>query len=454
MARIKVKKGLDIPIEGAPTGAVQDLPKVNEIALNVADLDDHRFKLLAKKGDHVLLGQPIVMDKNYKGRNFVAPGSGHVKEIRRGLKRRLLSVVITLDAEEKAFDHGKVDIQSASREDILAKMMESGAMPHLRHRPFNILANPGNLPRSIFVKGIESAPFTPPPSMQIEGFEADFQYGLDTLAKLTDGAVHLVIRQGESCEALTKAKNVTLHTAEGPHPVANSSVHIHHIDPIKTVEDVVWTANVQDVITIGRQMRTGERHTSRVISIAGNGVLPEKRGFFKVREGYPIGALVAGRNEGGLQRLISGDVLTGSKVEAEDFLGFRDTVFCILPENTTREMLHFFRPGLNKYSATRAYFSGHIKPGAKQFSFDTNQHGEHRGFVDAAVYDRVMPMKIPTMLLVKAIQGDDFETAEELGLLEVDSEDFALATFICPSKQEHCSIVKEALQSYAQDVLH
>ena len=462
MVHIKITKGLDIPISRKPTGTVtpfvpggesSPLTKPRYIALNLDPFVGTRFKLHAKTDDVVKIGQPIVEDKLIEGRMFASPAGGVIREVRRGLKRRLIDMVIEVDEEEKAHELPPLDLEKASREELIKKLMEGGLFSHIRQRPFNILANPKKTPRSIFVKALESAPFVPSPELQVEGNEEDFQNGLNALAKLTSGKVHLIHRKGTACRPFTEAKNVEIHTVEGPHPVANPSLHIQQIDPIRTPEDVIWTVNVHDVIVMGHLLRTGRYFIDRVISIAGPGILPNRTGYYKVRAGYPVEALISDRIRKGLVRFISGDPLMGQKVENEDFLGFFHFAFCAIPENITREFLHFFWLGINKYSFSKAYISGHLTTEDREYDFTTNLHGEERAFVDGSLYDKVMPLDVSTMSLVKAVMAEDYDLAEVLGLLEVDAEDFALPTFVCPSKMEMTEIIKNGLQIHASEVL-
>jgi Na+-transporting NADH:ubiquinone oxidoreductase subunit A len=462
MTHIKVTKGLDIPIEGKPSGKLRPLKMSGEasenktpktIALNLDPFDGIRFKLLAKKGDRVAIGQPLVEDKLTEGRVFVSPAGGVVAEVRRGLKRRLIDIVIALDPDEQQYDLGSLKIDQASRAQITDFLMRGGLFAHIRQRPFNTLADPSKTPRNIFVKAVESAPFVPPAELQVEGKEEEFQLGLTALSKLTDGRVHLVYHKNSTCQAFTEAKNVEKHTGEGPHPLGTHSLHIEKIDPIQNVEDVVWTLNTYDVVSIGHLIKTGHIYTERVISIAGPGVISERIGYFKVRNGSPVEMLISNRLEKGYMRLISGDPLTGQKVEPEGYLGFYHFAFCVIPENVSREFLHFFRLGVHKYSFSKAYYSGHIDNNKHTYRFTTNQHGEHRAFIDPTLYEKVMPLNVPTMQLVKAVMAEDYDLAEELGLLAVDSEDFALPSFVCPSKIEMTDIIKEGLKTHAADML-
>ena len=462
MTHIKITKGLNIPIIGHPEGSVRSLvpsgdvnplTKPKQIALDLNSFEDIKFKILVKAGDAVKIGQPLLEDKALPGRMFASPAGGVIKEIRRGLKRRLLEIVIDIAETEQHHDFGELAVESASKEAISARLMEGGVFPYIRSRPFDLLANPNTPPRHIFVKAIESAPFTPPAELQVYGHEKEFQIGLTALSKLTTGEVHLVYSTESKCKAFTEAKNVTKHTAEGPHPIGTHSVHIEVISPITGPEDILWTLNVHDVIAIGSLLATGHYYTDRVISIAGPGVLPDRVGYFRAREGYPVETLISGRIEKGVQRLVSGDPLMGHRVEPQGFLGANDYVFCVIPEGSKREFLHFFRLGLGKYSMSRAYLSGHLNNADRDYEFTTNQHGEHRAFIDATLYKDVQPLNIPTMLLVKAVMAEDFELAQTLGILDVASEDFALATFVCPSKMEMTEIMKNGLKQYAKEIL-
>jgi len=344
-----------------------------------------------------------------------------------------------------------VNVESASREELAEHFKKSGLFAHIRQRPFERLVNPDSIPRTIFVKALDSNPFAPPPELQTLGHESDFQVGLDALAKFSE--VNLIYRQETTCDAFTQAKNVKHHTAEGPHPVGNSSVHIHFISPIEHHDDVVWTLTAYDVICIGHLLRTGRMLLEKVISIAGPGIIPGRTGYFRVRRGCPVESLIANRVEKGLMRLISGNIYTGRKVESDGFLGFYDFEFIVIPENISREFLHFFRLGIDKYTASKTYLSGHLDNSKREYQFTTSNHGEHRGFIIGHPYDNIMPMRIPTMQLVKAVMAEDYDLAEQYGLLEVAPEDFGPATFVCPSKMEMVDIMRNGLNAYAQEVL-
>lgn len=451
---IKITKGLDIPIEGAPEGNIKPLiisgetypNKPKYIALSLNDFEDIKFRLLIKEGDEVRIGQPLAEDKSTPGRMFVAPAAGVIHEIKRGIKRVLQEIIISVANQEEYFNHPLIDLQATTHQALIDYLLATGAFSLIRSRPFNVLADPQKIPRSIFVKAVESAPFVPSAELQVLGHEKEFQIGLNALAKLTEGPVHLVYKKESTCKAFSEAQHVEKHTVEGPHPISNHSLHIQKIDPIKTADDIVWTLTALDLVNIGHLITRGRCHPERIISISGPGIIPGARGYFKLRAGFPIEMLVSGRIQKGTMRLISGDPLMGQKVDADGFLGFNHTAFCVIPENEDREFLHFFGLGLNKYSFSKAYVSGHVDNSDRKYFFSTNQHGEHRAFIDSSLYDQVMPLKVPTMLLAKAVMAEDFDLAEALGLLEVDSEDFALPTFVCPSKMEMTDIIKKGLK--------
>ncbi len=450
--KITVKKGLDIPIAGKPAGPVKELPKPQHVALNLTAFDELRFRLLTKVGERVQIGQPLVENKGVPGQMFVSPGGGVVSEIRRGHKRQLGQVIIQLDAEESFYPHTPLDPEKATREELIASLMSGGLFPHIRLRPFNLIPDARFVPRDIFVTAVESRPFEPPLEMQVEGYENYFQAGLTALSRLTPGKVHLVSREKSVFAPFVHAQHIEKHTIEGPHPAGSSSLHIHQIAPIRRPDDHVWALTALDAVILGRLVTEGRYQAERVIAIAGNGVIEEKRGYFRGRSGYPIEELMAGRVANQLLCLISGNPLTGHRVDSDQFLGFDQSCFSIIPENSSRERFHFLSLGLDKYSASRAYLSGHIRPPKEGYPFTTNQHGEERAFIDATVYDRVMPMRIPTVFLIKAILAEDFELADQLGLLEVTPEDFALSSFIDPSKIEMVDIVRKGLHRYSKEM--
>ncbi|MCB1110121.1 MAG: NADH:ubiquinone reductase (Na(+)-transporting) subunit A [Chlamydiia bacterium] len=412
---IKIKKGLDIPLSGQPSGELRSLPLPTQLALDLSPFETIRFKILKKEGESVKLGEPLAQDKNCPKRLFVSPASGTLKSIIRGIKRRPLSLVVETDQKQVSDERKKETI------------FEAGLAPHIQMRPGLRMAHPDLKPEAIFVKAIESAPYAPPPEFQLKGYETDFSIGLDVLKEMAP--VHLICRSG------FEGLNVHVHQASGPHPIGNPSVHIAAIHPITRPDQVIWTLNIVDVIAIGRWKREGVYHAERVISVAG-----EQGGFYQAYAGYPLKALILG------DRVLSGDPLMG--VEAE-FLGFYHHTVCAmnLPK-PKREFLHFLKLKRKGYTASKAYFFR-----KKIASLIPMMHGEQRAFVDGEIYNRVMPLPIETMPLIKMLLTEEYEKGEALGLLGVHPEDFALPTFVCPSKIEMTEIVKEGLKAYTKQYL-
>ncbi|MCB1066965.1 MAG: NADH:ubiquinone reductase (Na(+)-transporting) subunit A [Simkania sp.] len=442
---IRIKRGLDIPLKGNPQGSMQ---RLSAPTLAFLDLDDFyflRFSLLKKPGDKVLIGEPLLEDKSCPGRVFVSPAAGTLKEVVRGLKRRILSVKISCQVDKEFFDHGHC--QTDSKEKLLSHLMKGGLFPHIVVRPCNRLPSPQTIPEAIFVSALSSAPYAPPPELEVQGHETHFQKGLSALATLCP--VHLIMHKNTTTDPFLKASDVEKHTAEGPHPIGNPSLHIAAIHPITRSDQIVWTLTVPNVIAVGRLVSEGKYEQEQVISIAGEGIPESKRGYFKISRGTPVQDLIRGRCDEDSARILSGNPLMGSKVSCHTSLKFFDNTFCVLPEpEEKRRFCHFLRLNAKSYTSTSAYFRR-----KKTAPFTTLQHGEERAFVDSAIYDRVMPLRIPVMHLVKAILAEDFELAESLGLLSVSPEDFALPAFICPSKIEMPEIIHRGLRSYADQYL-
>ena len=452
MKKLRLSKGLNIPIRGGSDQVFDDLPKPKMVAVSFDPFHAVTFQLLVKEGDHVKIGQPIAKVKKTEGKFFVATGSGIIKEIVRGHKRRLINVIIELDENEDHYPVKLLDITESDKDTIINYMMANGLFPHIRQRPFDTLASSQVLPRDIFIKGLELAPFRPSTNLIVKGHEEDLQVGVSTLAKLTTGHVYMSIDQNQASSHIKQLQDCQLIDVSGPYPATNHSVVIHNTAPIRSIDDIVWTLNMHDVITIGHHIRTGRYLTDKVIALAGEGIIADRRGITRGRVGQPVSELIANRTQSQDLRFISGDLLTGSNVGANGFLNFYDHVISVIPEMVDREFLHFFRLGGSKYSFSKSYFSGHKSPPSEGYSFTTSMHGEERAFVDSSQYEKVMPMAVPTMHLMKAIIGKDYDLAEELGLLEVTAEDFALATFVCPSKIEMCSLVDQGLKDYSKEM--
>lgn len=457
MVYIPVRQGLDIPIEGEPKGTVREVQDPSTLALDLKPFPDTAFTLLVKVGDSVRIGTPLVADKQFHSRVFVSPAAGVVQDIVRGDKRKLHHIVIQKQDNEEQVVFEPLHPEHSTAEAINDRLLEAGIFPYIRCRPFSRLANPNRPPRSIFVKAVESAPFMPSAEMQVAGQEAFFATGLKALQKLTTGPVHLVYREGSPCTAFSQSTpetpKVQRHTVSGPHPASNPSLHIQKIDPINSPEDVIWVLSALDVIRIGHLLETGHLYIHRIVSVAGPACEKAHRGFYRVRDGSPLATLFEGGVLPGEKQWISGDPLMGNARNPDDYLGFYHTAACLFPEQETRTMLHFFRLGKDRYTAGRTYLSGHSRDPNKRYLFTTGMHGETRALITNLPYEGVMPLRIPTLPLVRAVMAEDYEQAEQMGLLEVAGEDFALPTFVCPSKVEMVEIIEKGLREYAAQVL-
>lgn len=448
---IVIKKGLDIPLSEKASTTIEEC-SVSKAALTFDTFVGPKgIKVLVKVGETVSQGQAIAQDKDGSNRFFVSPVSGKVHEIRRGERRSLQAIVIEKN-DSKALSYPPLLPQNVTKETLIQELLNRGLFAHIRQRPFNRLADPYKTPRAIFVKALESAPLGFHPEIQIAKYPEAFQAGLDFLTKLTEGPVHLV-HESTTCEAIANASHVQHHSFSGPHPRSLSSLHIHYIDPIRSLNDVIWTLSAWDVLVIGYTLTKGIYFNERLIALGGEGFVESKRCHLQTITGAYIADLIFERlshPSHGEKRILSGDPLTGKCVSFDDFVRFEDSSLVALIQNQSREFLHFFRPGFNKYTASNSYLSC-LSP-QSSFSFTTSLHGEPRAFIDGEIYERVMPMRIPTLHLVKAAMADDIESCIELGLLEVAPEDFALATFVCPSKVEMVQLMEEALERFYQQI--
>lgn len=448
MSKICVSKGLNIPIEGKPL-AVYHTPIDSEVL--AIDLDPFRFlhiKPLYKEGDFVQRGMPIAVDKNSSAYKFFSPAGGRISAINRGLKRRITNIVITKNDNEHTYTHPI--LKEIKTDNVLNYLITTGLFSLINSRPFNRPATPENLPKSIFIKSCEFAPFYPPQWFILEQNESFWNKGIEALS--TIAPTHIIYDECEDTKTLLETKHAQHHTVSGPYPASNLSIAISKIDPITSINDIRWTLNTFDVICLGAMMLQGSQPMYKPISISGPVLRKEQRLLAHARVGASIKAITQHISPPPESRIISGNLLTGNSVSLEDFLGFYDLSICLIQEEFKRNFLHFFSLGTKKYSATKTYLSHFLsKLHNKTFSFNTNQHGECRAFVDGEIYNKFMPMKIPVMELIKAIMTENYSLACRLGFLEIVGEDFALPAFICPSKINMIEIVDQGQHNYIKE---
>jgi Na+-transporting NADH:ubiquinone oxidoreductase subunit A len=438
---IKIRRGFDIKLLGEAERVMANAPQAETVAVKPTDFIGVIPRMLVETGHEVKAGTALFHDKSNEQLVFTSPVSGEVVEIRRGAKRKLLEVVILADKETEYIDFGKADPGSLTRGDIIDKMMKSGVWPVLRQRPYKVIADPEDEPKAIFISAFDSAPLAPDIDYMVHGQARDFQTGIDVLKKLTPGKVYLNIRNNAPVsEVFTNARGVQINKFEGPHPAGCVGIQIHHIDPIGKNENV-WVINPLDVLVTGRLFNEGRYNATRIIALAGSEVKNPK--YYKTIAGSSIKPIIADNIHAGNNRYISGNVLNGSKISNEGYLGFYDNMITVIPEGDEPEFLGWIAPGLDKVSLSRTFFSW-LMP-HKKYRLNTNMHGEERAFVMTGQYEKVLPMDIYPMQLLKAILVGDIEAMENLGIYEVDEEEFALCEFICTSKMPVQRIIRQGL---------
>ena len=437
---IKIKRGLDIKLKQNDFNESVQPVGVTRYAVKPTDFHGLVPRLLVREGDAVRAGDALFADKACPEVRIVSPVSGTVEAVVRGDKRKLLEIVVAEDTAAGQVSVEKLAPAAASREQVSAWMLKYGFWPMLRQRPYAIVANPQDTPKAVFVSGFDSAPLAPAYEKILAGRADDLQAGLDALARLTDGKVHLSehANQGENTVFHT-LKGVELHTFSGPHPAGSIGVQIHHVDAVNKGE-TVWYMNPQDVAAMGRTMRTGAFDASRVVAVTGSEVTTP--GYVAVKYGACLSFLTSCL-AGDHVRVVSGNVLTGEKVAADGFLGFYDHQVTVIPEGDYYEFMGWLAPGFGKFSFSRLFPACLCRKHA--YRMDTNMHGAHRAFVMTGQYEKVVPMDIYPVQLLKAILAEDIERMEQLGIYEVAEEDFALCEVICTSKMDVQSILRRGI---------
>ena len=438
---IRLKKGLNINLVGEANKVYATIKPSEKYVVKPTDFHGMTPKMLVKVGDNVKAGSVLFYDKYMQQVQYCSPVSGEVVAIERGAKRRILQVVVKADTEQQYEQFAKADAADLSREQIINTMLKAGVWPFVRQKPYDIVANPTAIPKAIFISAFNSAPLAIDNDFALYGMEELFQKGLDFIVKLTEGKTHLNIDGNtNSSNVFSQAKNVQINKISGPHPAGNVGVQIHHIDPINK-GDVIWYLQPQDVITIARLFIEGKYDVSRIITVAGPQVIKPR--YYRAVLGARVNNLLDNNVKEGENRIISGDVLTGTRIESNDSMGFYDTMITIIEEGKNSEFLGWILPGFKKFSASRA-FSSWLLP-SRKYSLNANMNGEERAYVVTGQYEKVFPMNIFPHQLVKAIMMEDIDLMENLGIYEVSAEDFALCEFVCTSKTEVQSIVKYGL---------
>lgn len=437
---IKIKRGLDLPLAGAPEQRIEPARAVRSVAVLGCDYHGMKPTMAVQVGDRVRLGQVLFSDKKNPGVHFTAPGAGVVSAIHRGEQRVLQSVVIDLEGDD-AVEFARYDaaqLPALDPQAVRDNLQQSGLWTALRTRPFSKVPAVEAVPSSIFVTAIDTHPLAADPAVVIGERPADFANGLAVLARL--GKVHLCKAAGVGLSGEVQA-NVQPHEFAGPHPAGLAGTHIHFIDPVSAGKSV-WQIGYQDVIAIGALFSRGQLDVTRVVALGGPVV--DKPRLLRTRLGASLEELTAGELQAGSNRVISGSVLGGRTSRgAFAFLGRYHVQVSCLHEGRERELLHYLRAGVNKHSVLNIFVSKLM--GGRKLAMDTSTNGSPRAMVPVGNYEAVMPLDIlPTQLLRYLIVGDT-EMAQKLGCLELDEEDLALCTYVCAGKYEYGPILRDNL---------
>lgn len=441
---IKIKNGLNIQLAGEANKLLSDLPLSEVFAIKPPDFPGISPKLIVKAGDEVLAGSVLFFDKNNESIKFSSTVSGEIIEVIRAEKRKILEIRILADKKIKYLEFNKSNPEELSRDQIIEALSNSGLWPLIRQRPFGNIANPLQAPKSIFISAFDTNPLAPDINfiMQNENQET-FQTGLNAIIKLTNGQTHLNIDGSkEAASIFRNSKGLSINKFSGPHPAGNVGVQIHYLDPINK-GDVVWYINPQDVLIIGKLFSEGRYDASRIIALTGSQILNPK--YYKTIIGSSVkNILNDGGQKAGENRIISGNVLSGSQIQEDGFLAYYDTQITIIPEGHESEFMGWLAPGLEKFSMSRTFFSW--LNSKRKYNLNTNLHGEERPFVVTGQYEKVFPMDIYPVQLLKSILIEDIEMMEQLGIYEVVEEDFALCEFVCTSKIKSQEIIKRGIE--------
>ncbi|APG65614.1 NADH:ubiquinone reductase (Na(+)-transporting) subunit A [Tenacibaculum todarodis] len=443
---IRIKKGLDIKLVGDAEQTTTKLSLGSVYAVNPEEFHGVIPKILAKEGTEVKAGEALFYDKSDERILFPSPVSGKISEIIRGERRKVLTIKITADSKQDYKDFGTANVDAMSAEEVKNHLFASGCWPFVKQRPYDVVANPNQAPKAIFVSGHASAPLAGDLDYTLKGKEAELQTALTALTKLTTGKVHVAV--GSSNSPLASAKGVEVHQVSGPHPVGNVSTQIAKVSPINKGE-VVWVVNPQDLVVIGELFLTGKFNATRTVALTGSKF--NKPHYVTVLAGANIGDIVKGNLDTDNERIISGNVLSGTQVSQDNFLGYYDTQITAIPEGNDYELFGWNKPIFNKISTSRAFTFSWLTP-KKKYDLNTNTNGEHRAFVVTGSYEEVFPLDIYPMQLLKACMYKDLDEMEALGAYEVAPEDFALTEFICVSKQPHQKIIREGLDLMREEL--
>ena len=442
---IKIKKGLDLKVKGKPEPNIQEVSNSPEYAIKPTDFPSLTPKMVVKEGEQVKVGTPIYFDKYRQAIQYVSPVSGTIAEIKRGAKRKILSVTIKADSD---FSYESIDTSGDAKDVIL----KSGLWPTIKQRPLDIVADYNKAPKAIYVSGFDSSPLAPDYEFLLNDKKEALQAGFDALSKLTEGKVNVTIESNiKSSSVFTSIKGIELYTISSKHPAGNVGTQIHHISPINKGE-VVWTINALDVARIGTLFTTGKLDFTKTIALTGSEV--KTPAYYKMISGASLSNLVDKNITSDNVRYISGNMLTGDNVGKDGYLGFYENQVTVIPEGDIYRFAFtegWMAPGFNKLSNSQTFLSSLVPK--KAYDVDTNTNGEERAFVMSGEYEKVFPFDIYPVQLIKAAITNDIDKMEKLGIYEVAPEDFALCEFVCSSKINSQQIIRDGLKVIEEECM-
>lgn len=446
---ILIKKGIDLPISGAITDfSIRSFVPQNTVAVVGSDYLGLKPTMFVAEGELVKKGQALFEDKKNPNVVVCAPVSGRIQSIKRGERRKPLSVIIEVQHDDEAVPFKSFSVNELQElpEDVIREQLRlSGQWVNIRQRPFDKIPRFDATTFAIFINAMDTNPLSFDPLLALSGREEDYQMGLAVISKLTAGNVHVCFKEGGALPAVENEK-VKYHTFSGVHPAGLVGTHIHFIEPVGS-QKTVWHLGLQDLLAIGHLFRTGTLDTQRIVAIAGPGV--KKPELVRTVKGANLDELLEDNLLSGAQRIISGSVFSGRRsLVSCNYLGNYDQQISVLPEGRDSVFLEFMRLGENRYSKTRAYLGRFLK---KPLPFTTAVQGSARAILPFGIYEEVMPLDILPTLLLKALVVKDTDTAVQLGALELVEEDVALLTYVDPGKHDFGAILRENLQQIEEE---
>lgn len=445
---IVIKKGLTIKLKGEAEKTIASAPRSRTFVIRPADFHLITPKMVVREGEKVQVGDTIFFSKSNERLKFVSPVSGTLTKIERGAKRVITEIVIEADPQDTFKDFGILSPDSSSAEAIKDRLLESGCWPFIMQRPYAVIANTDQEPRDIFISSFSTAPLANDCDFSLKGKEKELQAAVTALSKLTPGKVHVGIEKGGD-SPFRGLKDILIHEVTGPHPAGNVGTQINKIGPVNKGE-VIWTLAPQDLVIIGELLLTGKFNAERIVALSGSEVKAPK--YYRTRIGAEVSTFLY---DSGIKqenvRVISGDVLTGSKISPKGHLGYYSNTVTVIPEGDDYELFGWNKPIFNKISTSRALTFSWLNPN-KEYDLDTNTNGEHRAFVVTGIYERVFPLDMYPLHILKACMVEDLDQMEAMGMYEVAPEDFALTEFVCVSKQPHQQIIRNGLDVMYKEI--